>query len=320
MTKKPTSRPQLEVLEDRTTPSAWVAFDFNGHGLWRWSDDNGFQQVGMNDNSSHLAINENGDIAVSYGTGLSGTLWRVTGGNGWQQFGTAAPNSLAIADNDWMAASFVFPIIPPSIPSSGGAGTILPPLLGLVSGGVWRITPQLTWQKISDQSATLKDLIATQVGVTQDGTVIANFGANGLWRFTDANGWQELTTANATVISVSDNGWIVGSFGSLGVWRISDSQGWQLLTNQAEPTQLSIEDDGDVAGDFGTHGLWRIRDSDGWQQLTSATPAQNGIGISSDNENTYADFTGKGVYSFDTSDNGNFTQLVPLDPNHLAVA
>ena len=296
MTTKATSRPQLEVLEDRTTPSAWVAFDFNGHGLWRWSDDNGFQQLGSNDNSSHLAINENGDVAVSYGTGLSGTLWRITG-SGWQQFGTAAPNSLAIADNDWIAASFDF-----------------------ANGGVWRITPGLGWQKISDLNATLKPLTAIQVGVTQDGEVVADYGANGLWRFTDANGWQELTTANATVISVSNNGWIVGSFGSLGVWRISDSQGWQLLTNQAVPTQLGIDDDGDVAGDFGTHGLWRIRDSDGWQQLTSATPAQLGIGISSDNENTYADFTGKGVYSFDTGDNGNFTQLVPLDPNHLAVA
>jgi hypothetical protein len=314
MTTKATSRPQLEVLEDRTTPSAWLAFDFNGHGLWRWSDDHGFQQVGTNDTSSHLAINENGDIAVSYGTGLNGTLWRITN-NGWQQFGTAAPNSLAIADNDWMAASFIFPSVP-----SAGPGGVVPAVLNFVSGGVWRITPQLTWQKISDQNATLKNLVATQVGVTQDGTVIADFGVNGLWSFSDANGWQELTTANATVISVSNNGWIVGSFGSLGVWRISDSPGWQLLTNLAVPTQLGIDDNGDVAGDFGTHGLWRIRDSDGWQQLTSATPAQNGIGISSDNENTYADFTGKGVYSFDTGDSGNFSQLVPLDPNHLAVA
>jgi hypothetical protein len=144
--------------------------------------------------------------------------------------------------------------------------------------------------------------------------------APGLWRFTDANGWQELTTAAAAVISVSNDGWIVGSFSSNGVWRINDDKGWQLLTNQAVPTQLSIDDDGDVAGDFGTHGLWRIRADDGWKQLTSATPAQLGIGISSDNDNTYADFTGKGVYFFDTSDNGNFTQLVPLDPNHIAVA
>jgi len=296
MTTKPTSRPQLEVLEDRTTPSAWVAFDFTGHGLWRWSDDRGFQQVGTNDTSSHLAINQDGDIAVSYGTGLSGTLWRISN-NGWQQFGTAAPNSLAIATNDWIAASFDF-----------------------ANGGVWRISPQLTWQKISDLNATLSGLTATQVGVTRDGTVIANFGANGLWRFSDASGWQELTTANATVISVSDNGWIVGSFGSLGVWRINDNHGWQLLTNQAVPTQLSIDDDGDVAGDFGTHGLWRIRDGDDWQQLTNVTPAQNGMGISSDNENTYADFTGKGVYFFDDGGDGNFTQLEPLDPNHMAVA
>jgi hypothetical protein len=174
--------------------------------------------------------------------------------------------------------------------------------------------------------------------VTNDGTVVADYGANGLWRFPDAGGWQQLTTANASgssvsnsgaapailvntsAISVSDNGWIVGNFGSQGVWRMNDNKGWQLLTNQAVPTQLSIDDNGDVAGDFGTHGLWRIRDSDGWQQLTSATPVPIGIGISSDNQNVYADFTGKGVYAFDTGDNGNFTQLVPLDPNHLAVA
>ena len=297
MTHKATSRPQLEVLEDRTTPSAWAVFDAPGHGLVRWSDNHGLQQIGTNDTSSHLAINENGDVAASYGTGLTGTLWRITN-NGWQQLGTAAPNSLAIADNDWIAASFSAPL-----------------------SGVWRITPGQAWQKLSDQNATLKGLTATQVGVTQDGTVVADYGANGLWRFTDASGWQQLTTANASMISVSNNGWIVGNFGSLGLWRISDTQGWQLLTNQVVPTQIGINDSGDVTGDFGPqHGLWRIRESDGWRQLTSVEPAQNGLGISSDADQVVGDFTGKGVYFFNNDNNASFTQITPFDVNHLAVA
>jgi hypothetical protein len=296
MTHKATSRPQLEVLEDRMTPSAtWSVFDAPGHGLVRWNSDNGLSQIGTNDTSSNLAINENGDVAASYGQGTSGTLWRITN-NGWQQVGTAAPISLAIADNDWIAASFSF-----------------------ANGGVWRITPGLVWQKISDQNATLKTLTAMQVGVTQDGTVIANYGANGLWRFTNSGGWQELTTANASMISVSNNGWILGNFGSLGLWRISDTQGWQLLTNQIIPTQIGINDNGNVAGDFGTgHGLWRIRDSDGWKQLTSAS-ALRGVGISSNDDQVLGDFNGKGVYYFPNSNDNSFRQITSFDVTNMAV-
>jgi len=285
-----TSRLELERLEDRTVPSV-VAFDITGRGLFRWTDGN-FQQVGTADNSTNLDVNRDGVIAASYGTGRGGTLWRITGTN-WQPFGTAAPISLKIAHNNWIAASFDFD-----------------------GGSVWRIDPNLNWQELSSLSPTLRNHIASQVGVTENGDVIADFDTLGLWRFSNSTGWVQLTTADPSVIAVSDEGWIVGAFGDKGTWRISRERNWQLVVpGIAVPSQLDIDDDGEIVGDFDARGLWLIEDGDDWRQLTTADAANVGLGITED-EDAAADLTGRGIFLLD--EDGHFNQLTNIDAHHLA--
>src|SRR5262249_58491698 len=81
----------------------------------RWSRTGGFQFLGSAD-ASHVDIAANGDVVAAFGSGTTGSLWRITDRFGWQRLGTAAPAAVGIG-GEWVAAAFGFP-----------------------SGGLWRIS------------------------------------------------------------------------------------------------------------------------------------------------------------------------------------
>jgi hypothetical protein len=51
------------------------------------------------------------------------------------------------------------------------------------------------------------------------GDVFASFGAAGLWRWTVAGGWQELTATPVQFFAADDSGNVVADFGAAGLWR-----------------------------------------------------------------------------------------------------
>src|SRR5207302_1408859 len=85
-------------------------------------------------------------------------------------------------------------------------------------------------------------------------TVAAHSGAGGLWRFSDARGWEVLTYADPVAISVGVTGDVAADFGGGGLWLFTNAGGWDFLTYSTPQTFSAGV--GEVVCDFGTGGLW----------------------------------------------------------------
>jgi hypothetical protein len=107
---------------------------------------------------------------------------------------------------------------------------------------------------------------------TVPSTLVAEFAGQGVWRHTNNGGWQQLTSANATLVACASDGYVVAEFKNLGaasgVWRFSDTEGWRHLTIATNATILDVDTSGDVVGEFQGWGVWRFEDKTNWQQLT----------------------------------------------------
>ncbi len=130
----------------------------------------------------------------------------------------------------------------------------------------------------------------TALGAGQDEVVI--FPGQGVWRYEDATGWQQLTTADASQAVVDANGDVAVEIPGYGVWRYEDASGWRQLTT-ADASQVSIAGDGIVAVTIPNAGVWRYEDAVGWQEMTPANPTQIGVDAHGD---VVAAIPGAGVW------------------------
>ena len=67
-----------------------------------------------------------------------------------------------------------------------------------------------------------------------------------MWRYEDASGWRQLTTANASQVSIAGNGIVAIEIPGAGVWRFEDATTWTQLTT-ANASQVDVDGNGDVA-------------------------------------------------------------------------
>ena len=132
----------------------------------------------------------------------------------------------------------------------------------------------------------------TALGAGQDQVVI--FPGQGVWRYEDVTGWEQLTTADASQAVVDANGDVAVEIPGAGVWRFEDAGGWQQLT-PADASQVAIAGDGIVAVTIPNAGVWRFEDAKGWQEMTPANPTQIGVDAQGD---VVAAIAGAGVWRY----------------------
>jgi hypothetical protein len=298
------TRPALEALEDRTTPSH-LAAEFPGHGVWLYNSASGgsWQQLTTN-NATQMAADSGGEVVAEFsGQGV----WLYRNG-GWQKLTANNASALGIAAN---YLSYV-----------PGLGTVQSTnvVAEFPSQGLWRYSitvaseyPTATgggWTQLTANNASL-------VAVHPDGYVAADFPGSGVWYYYDgpygASGWQQLTGADAVSLALngSDPGYasfkssyVVASFAGYGVWYWSaEGAGWRVQQLTAsEASAVSVNDFGDVVGEFPGWGVWSYVNSTvaassgwakGWNHLTWADASQVGIDASG---NAYGAFPGWGVW------------------------
>jgi len=163
------------------------------------------------------------------------------------------------------------------------------------------------------QSLLPSDIIADQTAINASGDVVGEFLSKGVWRYTDATNWQQLTPTDADQLAIGPGGSVVGSFHGQGVWRFEDATGWQQLT-PTDAARIAIGSNGIVAGEFQGQGVWRFEDATGWQQLTPVDATQFSM---SGNGIVTGEFSGMGVWRFE--DATGWQQLTPADASSVRV-
>jgi hypothetical protein len=152
---------------------------------------------------------------------------------------------------------------------------------------------------------TLEDRLALS-------TLVADYDAHGVWRHSDAGGWEQLTTHDPQAIAVDDYGTVFGDFGGHGIWSHSDAGGW-LLISTANPEAIHAAGDGVLVGDFGRHGAWRHSADSGWEQVFTGNP--QGLALCDDGT-AFGDFGRHGIWAF--VDNVGWEQVSWADPEAIA--
>jgi hypothetical protein len=159
----------------------------------------------------------------------------------------------------------------------------------------------------------LSGVDASAVAVDSNGDVVASFPGAGVFRYENATGWQGLTPYSASAVSIAGAGSIAASFPGAGVYRFEDGIGWQGLTPVAA-NQLAIDAHGDVVGNFPGAGVYRYEDATGWQGLS----AFNALSISiAGNAIVAASFQGAGVFRY--QDTTGWQGLTPLTSYSVSI-
>jgi hypothetical protein len=130
----------------------------------------------------------------------------------------------------------------------------------------------LRWSSNTNSWQQLTTWNASHVAIDSAGDVAAEFPNQGVWRYEDATGWQQLTGSNVTQVAIA-NGNVAVENPGYGVWRYEDAKGWQNLTTW-DASHIGIDAYGDVAAAFPNQGVWRYEDATGWQQLTASNVSQ----------------------------------------------
>jgi hypothetical protein len=161
---------------------------------------------------------------------------------------------------------------------------------GNPTDGVWR------WNAATASWAKLSNLLVDSFQVTADGVLYGDFGAQGVWRWSNS-GWMKLSGLNPQGIAVSDSDAFFGAFntGTQGTWRWTVSTGWSLLTGSL-PSQVLADDAGNFIGLYtasGQQGTWRWSPSSGWARLSTAAPYVDDV---SDNGTIFEYRSGSGIW------------------------
>ena len=135
---------------------------------------------------------------------------------------------------------------------------------------------------------------ASLVAADASDDVTAEFPGFGVWRYQDATGWQQLTPSDASLLVMDANGDLAAEFPGQGVWRYESATGWQQL-NTANASLLAINDHGDLAVELPGQGVWRYESATGWQQLNTANASLLAIDAAGD---VAVEFSGQGVWRY----------------------
>jgi hypothetical protein len=141
----------------------FVAGEFPGAGVWRYSSVFGWRQLTPAD-ASTIDADANGDVVAEIrGFGV----WRFEDATGWRQLTPADASRVGVDSR----------------------GDVVAEIAGF---GVWRYEDGTGWQQLTPADASL-------IGIA-DGVVAVEIPNAGVWRFEDANGWTQLTTADASTL------------------------------------------------------------------------------------------------------------------------
>jgi hypothetical protein len=224
---RPTSRPQLETLEDRLVPSTMAA-DY-ADGVWRYDTTAGWAHI-SNLQASLLDVDDAGDVYGAFSSGL----WRWSAATAsWSH-----PSSLMVNQFQVTASGILYG--------------------DFVGSGLWR------WDPSSNGWAHLSDLHPSTfpgIAVSDSDAFFGYFstGSVGTWRWTPTAGWSLLTAYQPAQFQTDTAGDFVGDFtaaGVAGTWRWSPTAGWARLSTTA-PISIAVSANGAIFEDRGTNGLWR---------------------------------------------------------------
>jgi photosystem II stability/assembly factor-like uncharacterized protein len=252
------------------TGNPFYVVNFPGHGVWRYQDGPGFQQL-ISVDATQVAVDKTGEVfAVFAGHGV----WRFTDATGFVQLLTVDADFITVdgagkivaqfnGHGVWMytdATSWVN-LLPADASwlAQNDQGDIAAEFPG---HGVWRFEPSTSWVQ-------LLPFDAVQVAIDNSDDVAANFTGNGLWRFTDATSWVQLSPMDASWIGSNATGAIAADLSGHGVWRFEVANGLQQIL-PIDASQVAIDANSNVIGEFPGNGFWRFTDVTNWVRLSPA--------------------------------------------------
>jgi hypothetical protein len=181
-------------------------------------------------------------------------VFRYNDATGWQQLTTTDPTLMATDARGDVIAEF--------------------------SNGVW-LYEGTSWKQLSGAIASSLDIASTLSTMY----AVGSFG-NGVWRYTDAGGWQQLGVATAAQVAVDSAGDVVGSYTGSGVWLYTSGTWTQLLSLAAN--SVDIAGNGTVAANFAGYGVFRYTTATGWVQLGSTSAMQVAVDDAGEVVGTFA--------------------------------
>ena len=127
--------------------------------------------------------------------------------------------------------------------------------------------------KLGDESApfVLRARVRSASEGILDDELVANYGANGLWRYDQPGGWSQLNTIGAgqmTALDIDNDGQdeLAVNFSGNGIWIYDPTNGWSQIT-PGDPNAMIRLNNG-LAADYGVNGLWSWNQAGGWQQCS----------------------------------------------------
>ncbi|AMV40752.1 hypothetical protein [Planctomyces sp. SH-PL62] len=140
-----------------------------------------------------------------------------------------------------------------------------------------------------------------------------DYGASGLWRWSEAGGFRQINAADPQDLVVAADGSLYVDYGGFGVWRWTEAGGLRQV-NAADPEALATGPDGELYVDYGRFGLWRWTAADGFKLLSGADPEGFAAGASGE---LYVDYERFGLWRWAAAD--GFRQINAADPEGFVV-
>jgi hypothetical protein len=313
----------------RITRNSYLAAVFPGTGIWRSTNSGAFQNL-LPFDAAQVAVDDLGEVFARFGS--NGIWYTPSDQNHWKQLDARSANWLGVdgagdlladipgSGISYFAAATLETGSPPTQLTAADASIItLDHDTGRFAAefpgaGVWRCDPRLLpnnpWQQL-----LLGDNVADANLLRIDGhdNVVANFTGRGLWLYgATATDWQNLTSADAAMISMAENGELVAQFNGAGVWRYFQGNWQQLLPFDA--TLVSIDLNGNVTSEFSGHGVWQFQDQGGWRALTPGDASALEFDPAG---NLFADFSGFGSWVFSAA--AGWQRLTNMAPSTFGI-
>jgi hypothetical protein len=165
------------------------------------------------------------------------------------------------------------------------------------------------WQRLTSTHAS-------RLAVNVNGDVVGSFPGYGTFVYGDySRSWQQLTRAEASIVSIAGNGsWTVAlEFQGYGVWVDSPGSRLQQLVN-VDASFVGTDSAGNVLGEFPGHGVWYHPNYGNWQQIAGVDASQ----LSFSEGFAVGVFHGYGTYRWDTN-SGRWGQLTSIEARMVAV-
>jgi len=313
-----------------------IAVDFGAMGAWIWNGGTWTVLTAL-DPECMLAADVNGDHIDELILSLSsGGLWLVTAGVG-QGLSSSHVETMAAGDIDadgadevvgdfgalglwvynggvWTQLSGVNAdyVITADVDKAGTAG--IAGDFGIIGLWIWKAGVWTQLSGVNPDHLTSGKLIGGMY-------LLCDFGASGLWAWTELGAWTNLSGANADYMITADTDAeypddFFADFGSLGLW-FWDSAVWSQISGANAVYMIPADVNGDgkdeLAVDFGTVGLW-LWNSGAWSQLGGA-PSENLVAgdFDGDSKNEIlADLGASGLWIWDS---GVWSQISGNNPD-----